>query len=168
MALNEDLDVKNLPNAARDGLRQPRVVTLEEGEVLFRFASTDRPNNLWAASPWWMYERDYRKIVQAHEESELSMGLLGRSAVAIQPSFSRADVVVKARVLQDIKAFCGLPRTQYRELLPNGMWLTLRGWAHVEQLFIPNISGPHGRTPLGYQALSVMRQKIVTSQQLSR
>jgi hypothetical protein len=167
MPLNADLDLSQLPEAARAGLRQPRVVTLNAGDILFRFASTNRPKDRWAASPWWMFERDYRRIIKAHEESDLSLGLLARSAMAVQPSYSRMDVAIKAVVLQDINAFCGLGRPQYREVLPNGMYLTLRGWSDVEQLFIPNISDSAGRTSLGYQALHVMRQKTVASQQLA-
>lgn len=166
MPLNADLKLSDLPDSAKNGLRQARIVTLTSGESIFRFASTDRPNSMWAASPWWMYERDYRKIIQAHEESDLTLGFLGRSAMAVQPSYSLMDVSVKAFVLQDINAFCGLGRPQYREALPNGMFLTIRGWPNVEQLFIPNISGPLGRTSLGYQVLGVTRQKIVSSQQL--
>ncbi len=167
MTLNADLTLAQLPSDAVEGLRQPRVVTLQAGQILFRFASSDRPKETWAARPWWMYEHDYRKIIQTNDESDLSLGLLGRWAMAVPQSVSKMDVVIKAVVLQDVNAFCGLGRTQYRDLLPNGMWLTLRGWPHVNQLYIPNVGDAHGRTLLGYQALTVLRQKLVSSHQLA-
>lgn len=164
MALNAHLDTAELPDAARAGLRQAKVVTLYEGQVLFRFASSDRPKEFWASSPWWMYEHDYRRVIAAHKESGWSLGLVGRSAMAVRPSHSRRmDVVVKAMVLDDINAFCGLGRTQHRDPLPNGMYLTLPGWSDVSQLYIPGISDRCGRTRLGFQAISIVRQKIVSS-----
>jgi len=46
-----------------------------------------------------MYEGDYGKIVQAHAEGDLSLQFLGRRPMAVPPSFSKMDVVVKAVVL---------------------------------------------------------------------
>jgi hypothetical protein len=165
--LNPNLNLSQLPAEAAGGLRQPRVDCLQTGEILFRFASTERSKDLWASGPWWVREQDYRKIVRAHEQSDWSLGLTGRSALAVKQGWNQMDVVVKALVMQDINVFCGLGRTQYRELLPNGWYLTLRGWPDIEQVYIPNIGGPHGRTLVGYQALKVLRQKRVSSLQLA-
>ncbi len=173
MPINDDLDLINLPDIAGSGLRSPRVVTLTSGQVLFRFASTTSRPETWAAGPWWMYDYDYYKIVAAYEESRaqhgkdgLTLGFLGRAAAAVKQSWSKTDVVVKAVVNNDIKAFAGPGRSQYNERMRNGIQVTWRGWRNVEQLFIPNIGDCNGRTSLGYQALLVLRQKIVKSQQL--
>lgn len=173
MNLNSDLDLSKLPDIARSGLRSPRVVTLTSGQVLFRFASTTNPREIWAAGPWWMYEHDYNKIVAAylesraqHGEDGLTLGFLGRAAAAVKQAWSKTDVVVKAVVNNNVKAFAGGGRSQYNEPLPNGMHVTWRGWPNVEQLFIPNIGDRNGRTLVGYQALLVLRQKRVKSQQL--
>jgi hypothetical protein len=166
MPLNDALNLSQLPDSARRGLRSPRIVTLTAGQILYRFASTSSPAHLWAAGPWWMYEHDYHKIIAQHQQGKLSLGYLGRSAMAVQQSWSKMDVVVKAVVSQDIKAFAGRGRTQYREMTPNGMFITLTGWENVEQLFIPNIGDRNGRTSLGWQALNVVQQQIVSSQQL--
>lgn len=171
--LNNDLDLSKLPDTARSGMRSPRVVTLKSGQVLFRFASTTTGSEMWAAGPWWMYEHDYHKIIAAylesraqHGEDGLTLGFLARAAVAVKQSWSRTDVVVKAIVNNDVKAFAGTGRSQYNESMPNGMHVTWRGWPNVTQLFIPNIGDRNGRTLLGYQSLLVLRQKVVKSQQL--
>lgn len=173
MLLNEDLGLNKLPDIARSGLRSPRVVTLTSGQVLFRFASTTSRRDTWAAGPWWMYEHDYHKIIAAylesraqHGEDGLTLGFLARAAVAVKQSWSRTDVVVKAIVNNDVKAFAGAGRSQYNESMPNGMHVTWRGWPNVTQLFIPNIGDRNGRTLVGYQSLLVLRQKVVKSQQL--
>lgn len=179
MPLNAGLDLSQFTDHARRGMRSPAVVTLRAGEALFRFASTARhdgtsiPSNTWAASPWWMYEADYHAILAVHRQSQAAhgrngqtLGMVARGAMAIQQSWSRLDVRIKAVVLQDINAFLGLGRTQYRELAPNGMYFTLPGWPDVRQLYIPNISDRTGLTPLFRQALDVRTQKIVSSQQL--
>ena len=173
MPLNDDLDLSKLPEIAASGLRSPRVVMLNAGQVLFRFASTASRPNVWAAGPWWMYDHDYYKVVAAHLESRakhkeegLTLGFLGRAAMAVQQSWSKMDVVVKAVVNNDIKVFAGLGRSQYNEQMPNGISITWKGWPSVEQLFIPNIGDRGGRTLLGYSALLVLRQKLVSSQQV--
>ncbi len=177
--LNPSLKPSDAPEAARQGMRQIRVVTLDAGQILFRFASTKRhdgtpiPSDRWAASPWWMLEQDYRQINRVfeqgrlvHGEDSLSLGFIGRSAVAVQQSWSRVDVVIKAHVLSEINVFSGPGRTQYREMAPNGLFITLPGWPDVEQLFIPNISDRNGRTALFSRAILVQKQKTIQSQQL--
>lgn len=177
MPLNNDLSFENLPDAARQsiesGMRSPRVVTLTAGQVLFRFASSDSSPALWAAGAWWLFEHDYQKILEQHLISQkqhgadgLTLGYLGRVATAVKQGWSRTDVVVKAVVGQEIKAFVGRGRPQYKERAPNGIYYTFSGWHDTEQIYIPNIGDRHGRTLLGYQALNVLRQKLVSSQQL--
>jgi hypothetical protein len=173
MALNDTLDLSRLPDNARAGLRSPQVVTLNAGQGLFRFSSTSSPQHLWAAGPWWMYEHDYQKIVAEyqlsrarHGEDGLTLGYLGRAAMAVKQSWSKMDVVVKAIVSQDIKAFAGLGRSQFNERMPNGIRITWKGWPNVQQLFIPNISDKHGLTLAGQQALLVLGQSFVASQQI--
>jgi hypothetical protein len=177
MPLNDNLSLEQLPSDARDevlsGMRSPRVVTLAAGQVLFRFASSDRPAASWAAGAWWLFEHDYRKILAQHLISQkqhgadgLTLGYLGRVATAVKQGWSKTDVVIKAVVNQEIKAFVGRGRPQYKERAPNGIYYTFSGWHDTEQIYIPNIGDRHGRTLLGYQALNIRRQKLVSSQQL--
>lgn len=178
MVLNDGLSLDTLSDRERStltsGMRSPRVVTLHAGDVVFRFASTQSPNESWAAGPWWATEMDYRKVISEHTRSQhehgddgFSLGYVGRTAFAVQPSWSKMDIVVKAIVLNDIKAFAGRGQRQHREVLPNGMHLTLSGWAEVDQIFIPGIGAWDGsmvqRTTLGFQALKVLRQKRISS-----
>ncbi len=120
-----------------------------------------------------MYERDFQRIIAEHAKSQakhgpigLTLGYLGRAAMAVQQSWNKADVLIKARVQQDIKAFVGRAQPQYRERAPNGIYFTMQGWPGAEQIFIPNIGDRHGRTPLGLQGLLVIDQQRVDSQRL--
>ena len=120
--------------------------------------------------PWWIRERDYRRIISAYEaergkhgEDALSLGFLGRAAVAVQHSWSKVDVVVKAQVVEDINVFAGRGQRQYREWLRANIYITLSGWPQIEQLFIPNLGDQNGLTELGRRALLVLRKKTITS-----
>jgi hypothetical protein len=179
MPLNDGLDLANLTSKERQrilsGMRSPRVVLLHPGEVIYHFASTEGkkkkdlvaiPPSRWTAGAWWTYERDFRKIYAQHLNSDWSLGLTARSANAIQQSWSRVDVMVEAIVIKEINAFAGQGRTQYREMAPNGMYITLLGWPDVTQLYIPNIVDRHGLTALGREALDVRSQGVIDSQQL--
>lgn len=169
--------LNQLPEHARaailSGMRSPRAVTLGVGEVLYRFASSDAPEATWAAGAWWVYERDFQKIVEQfrvsreqHGEDGLTLGWLGRVAAAVKQGWSRTDVLVKASVRKEIGAFTGRGRTQYKERAPNGILYTYSGWPEVEQLYIPGIGDRAGLTPLGAEALHVIWQQKIDSQQL--
>lgn len=166
-----------LPGQLREtvlsGMRSPRAVRLGAGEVLYRFASSDAPEATWAAGAWWLYERDFRKIVEQfrlsrgrHGADGLTLGWLGRVAAAVRQGWSRTDVLVKAAVRKEVGAFAGRGRTQYKERAPNGILYTYSGWPDVEQLYIPGIGGRAGLTPLGAESLHVIWQQKIESQQL--
>ncbi len=174
---NNRTGLNRLPEHARasilSGMRSPRAVTLGVGEVLYRFASSDAPEATWAAGAWWLYERDFQKIVEQyrisrerHGEDGLTLGWLGRVAAAVKQGWSRTDVLVKASVKVELSAFAGRGRPQYKERAPNGILYTYSGWPEVEQLYIPGIGGRAGLTPLGAAALHVIWQQKIESQQL--
>jgi hypothetical protein len=154
-------------------MRNPRAVTLAMGQVLYRFASSDTPEAMWAAGAWWLYERDFQKIVEQyrlsherHGEGGLTLGWLGRVAAAVRQGWSKTDVLVKASVKRELTAFAGRGRTQYKERAPNGILYTYAGWPDVEQLYIPNLGDRNGLTPLGAQSLHIISQQKIDSQQL--
>lgn len=165
MTFNADLSrSKQELSRASDGIRNPAVATLYAGEAFFRFASitdpttgTGIPSTDWARRPWWLREDDYRKVLQRYQQGELSFGTVARSAAAVQPSWSAMDVSIKARLVADINVYVGKGKVQYRDLLPNGMDITLRGWPDIDQVYIPDIRGKASA------ALQVIRQKIITS-----
>ncbi|MGB9180918.1 MAG: hypothetical protein WCB68_16925 [Pyrinomonadaceae bacterium] len=178
MPLNDNLSLDQLSNEVWEvlfsGMRSPRVKLLPAGLTLFRFASSDKPPETWAAGAWWIADHDYRKILAEHRVSQirhrkdgLTLGYLARAATAVRNEWSLMDIVVKAIVREDVMAFVGYGHTQHKEILPNGMYITIQGWPEIEQIFIPNISDRNGRTLLGYKALQVQRQKKVSSQRLS-
>ena len=96
-------------------------------------------------------------ILARHQAGGLGLGTVARSAGAVQPSWSLMDVSIKARLLDDLNAYSGKGRTQYRDLLPNGMYVTLQGWPEIDQVYIPNLRGP------AFGALQIVRQKRVTT-----
>jgi hypothetical protein len=173
MALDDNLDLKQLPGRERvlSGMRSPQIVTLQVGEVIYRYASTVNnkgmpvPTTSWAAGPWWIRDRDYQRIVTESQRSGMTHGFVARTANAVQQSYSKVDAVVEAVVIKEINAFAGRGQTQYREMAPNGMYITLAGWADVTQLYIPNIADRGGLTPLFSQAFQIRRQQTIDSQQ---
>jgi hypothetical protein len=147
---------------ASAGIRAPKVTTLQAGESVFRFASTKNmktgasiPSDQWALGSWWLPEASYRQIIQNYQSGKLSLGTVGRAAAAVQPSWSNMDVSIKARVVEDIDVYIGKGKTQYRDELPNGMFVTLEGWPDIDQIYIP--SDCRGA------ALFVVRNKIITT-----
>ncbi len=147
-------------------MRRPEVVLLSQGDILFRFASTTRLQNgqqvatdssKWANGAWWVSESDYRKIIQRFSQSKLNLGIVARSALAVQPSWSMVDVSIKAYLLNDMNVYAGSGSTQYRDVLPNGMSITLPGWSDITQIYIPGMRGA------ARSNIKVMRQKIVKS-----
>src|SRR5262245_3074856 len=142
MTIHADLEVTKLEfDRAAVGIRSPTVVTLHAGDPLFRFASSKNPqsgveipSDQWARGSWWFREADYRVILARYQAGRLGLGTVARSAGAVQPSWSLMDVSVKARLLEDIKVYVGMGTTQYRNELPNGMYVTLAGWPDVDQV----------------------------------
>ncbi len=141
---------------------------------IYRFASSDAPREVWAASPWWVTCDNYLKIVaelkrsfQMHGPTDrFSLGFLGRVALAVRQEWSQVDVLVKGVVKEDIEVFTGLGATQYLEEMPNGMTITYKGWKHVEQLYVPNIAHESKFTDLGEKAIAVLASYRIESQQL--
>jgi hypothetical protein len=165
MTINADLDSTKLEYArAAQGMRHPTVVTLPAGVALFRFASTKNPqtgaeipSSQWARGAWWFQEADYRTIIGRYQSGRLGLGTVARSAGAVQPSWSLMNVSIKARLLDDIQVYLGKGATQYRDELPNGMYVTQTGWPDIDQIYIPGMRGP------AFAALQIIRQKIITT-----
>jgi len=165
MTINQGLDsTKAEFSRAGQGIRNPMVMTLSAGDVIFRFASTknplsgaDIPSDQWARGAWWFQEADYRRINERYRAGQLGFGTVARSAGAVQPSWSLMDVSIKARLLDDIEVYAGPGLTQYRDQLPNGMYVTMKGWSDIVQLYIPGMRGP------AFRAIQIVRQKIITT-----
>jgi hypothetical protein len=79
------------------------------------------------------------------------------------------DVLERAVVAEDMKAYCGSVSTQYRARGPNGIFITWRGAADIEQYFIPGISQPKpgtGLTDPGRRAMQVVELRRIDTFQL--
>lgn len=151
--LNENLQKLRVDyDYAATGIRNPAVTVLMPGEDLYRFASSVDPGSgrkvslqAQVGSGWWFRSRDWQKILKAYLSGALNLGTVARIAGAVQWSWSNMDVFVKARVLAEVEAWEGFGRPQYRDILPNGMAVTLRGFPNVVQLYIPGMrSGAAG------------------------
>ena len=154
---------------AKQGMRSPKVVTLPAGQILFRFASTKNmrtgariPSGQWARGAWWIQEHDYHRIIDRFTRGQLSLGTVGRSAAAVQPSWSNMDVSIKAYLVEEMNVYAGQGLTQYRDPLPNGMVVTLTGWPDIQQIYIPDIRNA------AFRNLRIMRQKVISTDDFGR
>ncbi len=165
MVVNENLAITRLEwNQVIQGVRTVTIRSLSAGTAIFRFASTKNPktgvaipSTSWARGPWWFAESDYRTILMRHQTGALGLGTVARSAEAVQPSWSLMDVSIKAYLRYDTEAYVGTGKTQYRDHLPNGMFMTLSGWPNIEQIYIPGLRCP------AFVTRDIVRQKIVTT-----
>ena len=67
------------------------------------------------------------------------------------------DVSIKAYLIDDMKVFTGAGSTQYHDMMPNGMRMTLTGWSDIQQIYVPNMRGQ------AKQNIRVKRQKVISS-----
>ena len=130
--------------------------------MIYRFASTANPNTgmpipaeKWARGPWWFFEAGYRLIRFRHAQGQLNLGTVAQIAGAVQPTWSQMDVQVTALVIKKIPVYVGKGKTQHRELLPNGMYMTLKGWPDIEQIYIPKIRGD------AFASLQILHQEFI-------
>jgi hypothetical protein len=145
--LNEDLSKTRLEEAkAAAGIRSPSVTVLAFGEDVYRFGTSVRSGGggvvsaaRQASGPWWFRSRDWQKILRRFLQGSFNLGTTARLAGAVQWSWSNMDVLLKARVVQEIEAWEGLGLAQYRDVLPNGMTVTLHGFPDVVQLYVPGM-----------------------------
>jgi hypothetical protein len=152
--------------AASAGIRNPQEELVAQDELLYRFASSTNPSSAWAAGPWWWRRDDIVKMLAASKKTSLTFGFTARIAGAVQQSWCKMDRLIKAVVKEDLLAYTGRGQTQYREMAPNGMYITLAGWSDVTQLFIPGLGEKGVRTPLGLKALDVIVHFPIESLQL--
>ena len=111
----------------------------------------------YGGGAWWVREDDYRTILARYHSGRLGFGTVARSAVAVQPSWSDMDVSIKAYLVRDVNVYIGKAVPQYRDQLPNGMFVTIPGWPDIDQVYIPDIQGT------AFYALRIVRQKTIST-----
>jgi hypothetical protein len=162
MAINDEAFDREPPD--RHVIRCLSVVHIARGEILYRFASSSWHPHFWYASRWWISARTHEQVRRMMAQSPVPQWV-ARTAFGVKLKWNPKedetnlmDIVVRATVLQDLKAWVGRGKPQY-EVAPNGMrvkWGCRAGTdLDLEQYFIPGISDPHGFTPIGQQALSI-------------
>jgi hypothetical protein len=132
--------------AAAGGIRSPKPATLFKGEVVMRFVASTHPTTgaaippaQWREGAWWIREKDFYAIVDKAKDGTLPVGFAFRSALAVMPSYSPMDRCIKAIAQANVDCFAGPAKPQYREMLENGMYITMPGWPEIEQLYIPEM-----------------------------
>jgi len=167
MVINDDAFAREPPD--RSAIRRLSVVHITRGEILYRFASSTWHPHFWYASPWWMPTRTYEQVRRMMAQSPIPQWV-AHTALGVKLKWdprkdevNLMDIVVRATVLQDLKAWVGRGKPQY-EVAPNGIRVKwgCRAGTHldVEQYFIPGISDPHGFTPTGRRALSICHDAV--------
>lgn len=171
--LNDGLSLDSVPewmrNLVKSGIRTPRVRHLSPGTKIYRFASSSVPQPQQAAGPWWFGQKAFAWIKQDALDNHgrgFGLGWSGRRALAIRQGWSRVDVLIEASISEPINIFYGRGTKQYREVMPNGMYVTWEGWPNIDQWFIPFINDRSGMTALGKRAINVYRSISIDSYQL--
>lgn len=173
MILNEGLKAQDAPEDAKKGLKHIEVTPLFSGEDLYRFSSRKSPSY----TPWWIRRTDFQIFVRewgdANKElrerypgGKWKVGYYARVAFGVQQSWKNdMDLIIHAKVKAgvQIQAFIGMSRTQYHDLAPNGMTITLTGSPNVRQIYIPDISADRALTDVGRLAIDVMQAVEVES-----
>lgn len=147
--VNFDLNSSKLEfNRAAMGMKNPRVVVLPQGEVLYRFCSSRDGRTGKAVDPsklvqgaWWIDQAAFERIYETYRANSLNLGTIARSAAAVQWTWSDMDLLLMAKLTSDVQAYRGQGSAQYRDVLPNGMTVTLKGWPEIEQIYVPNMRG---------------------------
>ncbi len=171
---NEDLDLATVPvwmrELVKSGIRSPRVRQLSPGTKIFRFSNSSVAAASQAAGPWWFGDKAFQQIKRdalGNHDKGFGLGWSGRRALAIRQEWSQVDVLIEATIAEPINVFSGLGTKQYRERMPNGMFVTWEGWPQVDQWFIPNINDAFSMmTPLGKKVITIYRAHQVDSYQL--
>jgi len=171
---NNDLSLDSVPDWMRSlvlsGIRSPRVQHLSPGTKLFRFSNSMLPNDKWAAGPWWFGQYAFNQIkrdtLETENGSEFGIGWSARRAMAVRQGWSKMDILIEATLVESMKVFVGIGTKQFREEMPNGMYVTWEGWTNVEQWFLPFINDRSGMTSMGRSAVQIYRTSKVESYQL--
>ena len=118
---------------AEKGIISPKPELLKLGECIYRFSSSDRGTFGYQAGEWWIREADFDEIVERAARKGVDLGQKAHWDLAVLPSWSKMNIVVKARVTGRIWAWVGLAKPQ-QELSPNGRAIRMYGHRTVHQL----------------------------------
>src|SRR4051812_9669744 len=118
----------------------PRIVTLNPGQVIFRWCHSGMP--VPTASPWWATKRGAQAILRKSAGGDTAEAARAASNVARSWNSDLGNVVFATVIGAGVKAFLGMGRA---------IWdaQTRESWDSKQlQLYVPNMSvaGPAGRT----------------------
>lgn len=140
----------NAPENPAETRARARIITLEPGQDIYRWAGLGRcgplPEDKAGSGPWWSTKRGAMKILlRSRATGEKNTSGLARDFSNVARSWGNAlDLVVCAKVIRPIRCFMGVGR-DVRDV--NG-----EVWDSRElQLYIPNLSV---KTAQGHRTLS--------------
>lgn len=128
------------------GMRTPRVVTLQPGQPLFRFARRNQGEADFTA-PWWISKSGFEAVLarlrrpatpQGPGDSSMSLRAYARRHAAVFVEWHAMDVIGMAFVQKPIRCFMGLGN----EILPADA--AGPGPDSNVQLYVPNLQGQLG------------------------
>ncbi len=170
--------VKHVPDTARQraekGIISPQPELLKPGECIYRFSSSDRGTFGYQAGEWWIREADFDEIVERAARKGVDLGQKAHWDLAVLPSWSKMNIVVKARVTGRIWAWVGLAKPQ-QELSPNGRAIHMYGHRTIRQLFLDDVIKRHANeakdptqkpvslSPRSWEALAIVGAKAIPS-----
>jgi len=125
-----------------EGMVAREIVTLQQGEKIYRFASSATvPAIKRAAAPWWWQETEFRRMLPSLQMDPTNVGMIARRLGAIKFGWgSQVDVLLEARIEQAIRVFVGPGKYQVD---PAEQVTGARvNWVppDLDQIYIPNIS----------------------------
>lgn len=128
---------------ARRGISMPDETKLRPGQILYRFAHSNKTYDEGVAGAWWMtdatfdYLRQRASEVGQHGREDRAVRSLYRQKLAVPAKFGRADMVVRAVVAGPLRAWTG--RGKQVHDTDSGGQETFVGAFEVAQLCIPGL-----------------------------
>ena len=143
--LNEPLLAPSLASA-REGMLIPRAYDLAAGTVLYRFVDvTRRANPLDAADgAWWFEYEAFQQIKHFGLRHGYGLDYSARLHAAILYEWSEVTGVVRARVVQPLRAWKGRGKQVVgtgRDARDLGTMTPMQSVHEVYQLYIPGLGG---------------------------
>ncbi len=133
-----------LAHARTGGMIDPKPHVLKRGDTIFRFGSARGAREV-AKGGWWIDKREFQQLVNFAISHDIYLGLAMRVLCLVPPEWSKADVLVRARVEQPLRAWRGLGNSVVTPMkggkgtvrLPHQNEISAR---RLHQLYVPGLA----------------------------
>jgi hypothetical protein len=134
------------------------------GEMIYRIGHSTMPMTLNMSSPWWMRDSTFEHIKSTTEAVDGDLQELYRIKCAVSYDFGVADIILRARLKQTLRAFAGRGRPVVCESegQRGQAWF---GAIEIAQLFIPGLRDFERGvpTPLCHASLEILETSKIAS-----